>query len=286
MKRKTVNEKFLLACERLDEKYLNNLSAYTLNNLSADTLKNLSAYTLNNLSAYTLNNLSAYTIKNLSADTINNLSADTIKNLSADTIKNLSADTINNLSAYTLKNLSAYTLKNLSAYTLNNLSAYTLKNLSADTLNNLSVDTLKNLSADTLNNLSADTLKNLSAECLYVIKEKIADWETIPKLDKPYTHLLADIKAKNRIHDQSTFGEIEEFSSEANVCGTPMCTAGHLVNMAGEIGYKLKAKYGWTTAAKLIHLKTHPDQPVQNFGSIPQSWALAYIKEMARIENE
>ncbi len=71
---------------------------------------------------------------------------------------------------------------------------------------------------------------------------------------------------------------------EDNICGTPMCTAGHLVNMAGEIGYKLKSKYGWANAAMLIHLKSNPDLPVQNFGSIPQEWALAYIEEMAERE--
>src|SRR6266496_3602852 len=146
------------------------------------------------------------------------------------------------------------TLKNLSADTLNNLSADTLKNLSADTLNNLSADTLNNLSADTLNNLSADTLKNLSAYTLKKIKNTLA---LVPYVKNPYTTLLNDIKSKKRLHDQSTFGP--DYDPKENICGTPMCTAGHLVNEGGEAGYALKDEYGWEKAAALIHIKAHPD---------------------------
>lgn len=64
-----------------------------------------------------------------------------------------------------------------------------------------------------------------------------------------------------------------------------MCTAGHLVNMAGEMGYKLKDKYGWAFAASMIHEKSCPHLPQQNYGGIPQEWAEAYIEEMARLEN-
>jgi hypothetical protein len=210
-------------------------------------------------------------LNNLSADTLNNLSADTLNNLSADTLKNLSADTLKNLSADTLKNLSADTLKNLSAYTLKNLSADTLKNLSADTLNNLSADTLKNLSAYTLNNLSA-----------YTLKKVIEIWNKVPLVKDPYTNLLNDIKEKKRTHDQSTFGP--EYDPAQNLCGTQMCTAGHLVNMGGEPGYKLMKEYGWEKAAGLIHIKTHPDAPTQNFGGIAQADAMAYIEMMAEFE--
>ncbi len=117
----------------------------------------------------------------------------------------------------------------------------------------------------------------------------IPEWNSIPILDKPYTHLLNDIKEKKRIHQQSTFGPIETFeaacSAQNNICKTPMCTAGHLVNMAGEVGYKLRSKYGWSTAASLIHAKTHPSEPSQDFGTIPQDWAMAYIEEMASRES-
>ncbi len=64
-----------------------------------------------------------------------------------------------------------------------------------------------------------------------------------------------------------------------------MCTAGHLVNMAGKMGYQLQKEYGWEGAASLIHRKSHPDYPEQNFGSIPQSWAISYIEMAAEFEN-
>ncbi len=113
----------------------------------------------------------------------------------------------------------------------------------------------------------------------------LEEWESIPVLEKPYSTLLSDINEKKRIHKQSTWGDIEEYDCNANVCGTPMCTAGHLVNLAGKIGYDLKKKYGWAQAGALIHYKAHPDLPVQDFGSIPQAVAMAYIETMADLEN-
>ena len=110
------------------------------------------------------------------------------------------------------------------------------------------------------------------------------EWDSVPILVKPYTALLKDIKAKKRVHNQSTFGP--DHDAETNLCGTPMWTAGHLVNMAGAVGYELKKKYGWEVAATIIHRKTHPDYPLQNFGGIPQSWAMAYIETMAAREKK
>jgi hypothetical protein len=208
-----------------------------------------------------------------------NFTNDTLNSLSADTLNSLSADTLNNLSADTLKNLSADTLNSLSADTLNSLSADTLKNLSADTLNSLSAYTLNSLSAYTLNSLSADTLKNLSADTLKKI-EKI--WAEVPLVEKPYSTLNDDIKAKRRVHEQSQWGP--DYDPKENLCGTQMCTAGHLVNMGGADGYKLKNKYGWEKAAAMIHIKAHPDMPTQNFGSIPQADAIAYIELAAEFE--
>ena len=105
----------------------------------------------------------------------------------------------------------------------------------------------------------------------------------VPLVERPYSRLWADLKAKDRVHKQSTFGP-ETAIADDNVCGTPMCTAGHLVQMAGAAGYALRKKYGWVGAAALIHMKAHPDDPPQNFGSIPQDWALAYIETMAKKE--
>ena len=116
------------------------------------------------------------------------------------------------------------------------------------------------------------------------LKEADEEWASIPEIEKPYSTMLADIEAKRRIHDQSTFGP--DCDPKQNLCGTPMCTAGSLVNMAGEVGYKLRHKYGWEMAARMIHMKNRPDAPVQNFGSIPQKFALAYIRERAAEEQE
>ena len=110
------------------------------------------------------------------------------------------------------------------------------------------------------------------------------EWDAIPFLDKPYTRLLIDIKNNKRKHDQSVFGP--DCDPGTNLCGTPMCTAGHLVNMAGEIGYKLGMKYGFSVAARMIHMKSRPDVPPQNFGNIPQKFALAYIETRALEEND
>lgn len=65
-----------------------------------------------------------------------------------------------------------------------------------------------------------------------------------------------------------------------------MCTAGHLVSMAGAKGYELLKKCGndFSLAAGLIHMASRPDAPQQNFGSIPQEWAMAYIEERAAEE--
>ena len=105
---------------------------------------------------------------------------------------------------------------------------------------------------------------------------------TVPKLIKPYTTLLAEIRAGQRTHNQSTWGP--EKTPPKTVCGTAMCTVGHLVNMAGDAGWTLKKQFGFATAASLIHLEAHPDWPCQDFGSIPQDWAMAYIETMAERE--
>jgi hypothetical protein len=206
---------------------------------------------INRLSADTINRLSAYTINRLSADTINSLSADTINSLSADTINTLSADTINRLSADTINSLSADTINSLSAYTINRLSSNTIKGLSAYTIN------------------------SLSAAYEVMMKD-------VPLVENPYSNLLSDINSKKRVHNQSEFGP--SCDPGTNLCGTQMCTAGHLVNMAGKQGYDLQKKFGWEGAASRIHFKVHPTAPCQNFAKIPQAHAIAYIEMMAAYE--
>src|ERR1700734_4499487 len=58
------------------------------------------------------------------------------------------------------------------------------------------------------------------------------EWEKIPKLKKPYSRLLKEIESHQRIHDQRDYGP--DCDPADNLCGTPMCTAGHLVNMSGD----------------------------------------------------
>jgi hypothetical protein len=111
----------------------------------------------------------------------------------------------------------------------------------------------------------------------------IKEWESIPVLDKPYAHLFSDIKEKRRIHRQSTWGP-DKPTDEKHICDTPMCTAGHLVNMAGKIGWDLKNKYGWRDAAALIHIKTHSNFPMQDFCGIGDDRAMAYIEAAAEFE--
>ena len=106
-----------------------------------------------------------------------------------------------------------------------------------------------------------------------------------PLVERPYSRLLTDIREKKRLFRQSTFGPDNQ-PKEVNICDTAMCTAGHLVNMAGEAGWKLKEKYGYSFAAALIHEKAHPGWPCPNFGAIPDEWALAYIEEMAEREEK
>ena len=108
--------------------------------------------------------------------------------------------------------------------------------------------------------------------------------EGTPAVTAPYTQLWADIQADRRTHKQSTWGPGDTATDDISICDTAMCTAGHLVQMGGEKGWALKEKYGLATAAALIHYKAHPDLPPQNFGNIPQEWALAYIEHMAEIE--
>ena len=132
-----------------------------------------------------------------------------------------------------------------------------------------------NLSADTLKNLSADTLKNL---------KNIMDLvEKIPVIEKPYSAIWNDVKDNKRIHDQSTFGP----ECVTNVCGTAMCTAGHLVNLGGKAAYDLRRIVGWSNAASFVHQKsTSKHLPEQNYNAIPQEWAMAFLEENARMENE
>ena len=117
--------------------------------------------------------------------------------------------------------------------------------------------------------------------------KKIENFPPIPVLQKPYTVMLADIRKKTRLHDQSYFGPTD-FDPKQNICETRMCTAGHLVNMAGKAGYRLLHACGdsFVLAASLIHEASCPNVPAQNFGPISQELAMAYIEQRAAEEQE
>ena len=97
--------------------------------------------------------------------------------------------------------------------------------------------------------------------------------------------LLSDINESKRKYGQETWGEIESYCEDLNICNTPMCIAGHFVHMAGESGYRLKNIFGWATAAGLLHIKSSPNTPIFNYTNTSNEAGMAYIEMMAAFEN-
>ena len=110
----------------------------------------------------------------------------------------------------------------------------------------------------------------------------LASARPAPKLNKPYTKLIADIEHNLRQFNQSTFGPPVPVE---NLCKTPMCIAGHLVNMAGDEGWKLKDELGYAVAAALIHDAAHPDIPCPRFDNYSDELAMGFIRHMAKLES-
>ena len=135
------------------------------------------------------------------------------------------------------------------------------------------------LTREQLSWLTGEQLSWLTGEQL----DSLTGGRKIPEVKNPYSRMLADIEAGKRCHQQNTSGP-DDAKPDMDICGTPMCTAGHLVNMAGPDGYALKDRLGYAGAATLIHMASRPDVPPQNFGNIPQEWALAYIEARAAEE--
>src|SRR5438874_2197492 len=88
--------------------------------------------------------------------------------------------------------------------------------------------------------LTGDQLSWLTRDQLSWLTRDQLSWLTgdqqIPKVERLYSHMLADIREEKRILDQKTFGP--DAGPGENLCGTPMCVAGHTVNLAGPDGYK------------------------------------------------
>ena len=107
--------------------------------------------------------------------------------------------------------------------------------------------------------------------------------QAIPVLTNLYSRILADIEESKRQLNQATFGPD---TAPVNICDTPMCIAGHTVNMAGAEGYKLKDLFGFSAAARLIHFASRPDVAPPRYDSYANEWALAYIEARAAEEKK
>ena len=148
--------------------------------------------------------------------------------------------------------------------------------LTGDQLSWLTGDQLRGLTREQLSWLTGDQLRGLTGDQLSWLTGE----QVIPVIDRLYTKMFAEIKAETRRLDQSTFGPE---TAPANICDTPMCVAGHTVNLAGEAGYKLKAALGFAAAARLIH-QASSEAPPPRYDNYPSKWALAYIEARAKEE--
>ena len=144
---------------------------------------------------------------------------------------------------------------------------------------------LSGLTRAQLSGLTGNQLSGLTRAQLSVLTRKQLSGLTgdlaVPKVERLYSSMAADLAAKKRVLQQSTFGPHDP---GANVCDTPMCIAGHTVHLAGEAGYTLMRRLGFAGAAALIHHASRPDVSAPRYDSYPDEWALAYIEARAAEE--
>jgi hypothetical protein len=188
------------------------------------------------------------------------------------------SDQIGGLSSDQISWLSSDQIGGLSSDQISWLSSDQISWLSSDQIGGLSSDQISWLSSDQIGGLSSDQISWLSPEAVKKDKEL---WESVPKVDRLYSGILASVQADGLL-DQSTFGPEEYFT----VCSTPMCIAGWTVHAAGPKGHQLKARYGFATAAALIHAKSRPDVSRPRYDDYPNEWALAYIETRAAEESK
>ena len=159
--------------------------------------------------------------------------------------------------------------------------------LTRDQLSWLTGDQLSWLTRDQLRGLTRDQLSWLTRDQLSWLTRDQLSWltgEGVPVVKSLYSQIYRDIQSELRSVDQSTFGP--DSDPGENLCKTPMCIAGHTVNLAGSDGYALAAKVGFATAAALIHRASCPDAPMPRYDSYPNAWAMAYIEERASTESD
>jgi hypothetical protein len=177
--------------------------------------------------------------------------------------------------------LSRFQIRGLSRFQIGGLSPDQIGWLSPDQIGWLSRSQISWLSRSQIGWLSPDQIGGLSPDQTLII---FGD-ASVPKVERLYSRMLEEITESKRQLDQSTFGPIDAEYVEAP-CESPMCIAGHTVNLAGAAGYVLKRRFSFEIAARLIHRASCPDLPGPRYDNYPNAWALSYITEMARIESE
>jgi hypothetical protein len=209
----------------------------------------------------------------LSRSQIGGLSRSQIGWLSRSQIGGLSPDQIGWLSPDQIGWLSRSQIGWLSPDQIGWLSRSQIGGLSPDQIGWLSPDQIGGLSRSQIGWLSPDQTAIIFGDA------------SVPKVERLYSRMLEEITESKRQLDQSTFGP-EELIDVEHVCKTPMCIAGHTVNLAGAAGYALRRRFSFDIAARLIHRASCPDLPEPRYDNYPNAWALSYITEMAHIQDE
>jgi hypothetical protein len=174
-------------------------------------------------------------------------------------------------------------LRGLTRDQLRGLTGDQLRGLTGDQLSWLTRDQLRGLTGDQLSWLTRDQLRGLTRDQLRGLTgDQLSSLDEIPIVENLYSQILEGIEKEQRRLDQGDFGPSSDPGDE--LCETPMCIAGHTVNLAGQAGYDLVNNLGFPIVATLIHRRSRPDAPLPRYDSYPNEWALAYIKERAAEE--
>jgi hypothetical protein len=156
------------------------------------------------------------------------------------------------------------------------LTGYQLSRLTGDQLRWLTGNQLSRLTDAQLRGLTGEQLSCLTGEQL----RGLIGAQQIPKVKKLYSTILSGIQNNERLLEQSTYGP--DSDPAENLCKTPMCLAGHTVNIAG--AYELARRIGFPLAATIIHNISRPDVPAPRYDTYPNEWAMSYIEKRAMEE--
>ena len=202
----------------------------------------------------------------LSPDQIGWLSPAQIGWLSPDQIGALSPDQIGCLTPAQISWFSPDQIGALSPDQIGWLSPDQIGGLSPDQIGWLSAAQIGALSPDQIGALSPDQIGALSPECRDVLNLK-----DIPKLEKPYTKILAAVNG----------GGLE--MQRWHTCETTHCIGGWTTTLTPK-GKEFEAKFGLPLAAELILKASRPDAPLPNFTASNEA-AMAFIEARAAEEN-